>query len=86
MWGAGWSAAAIFGVSIVIIFGLIAANTAGIEQTRKIVARNERTMNTSVNQIQHTLTVMSINQKRQMEKEGIDYLDPEPIHFGIIED
>ena len=86
MWGAGWSAAAIFGVSIVIIFGLIAANTAGIEQTRKVVARNERTMNTSVNQIQHTLTVMSINQKRQMENAGIDYLDPEPIHFGIIED
>ena len=86
MWGAGWSAAAIFGVSIVIIFGLIAANTTGIEQTRKVVARNERTMNTSVNQIQHTLTVMSINQKRQMEKAGVDYLDPEPIHFGIIED
>ena len=86
MWGAGWSAAAIFGIAIVIIFGLIAANTAGIEQTRKVVARNERITNTSINQIQHTLTVMSINQKRQMEKAGVEYLDPEPIHFGIIED
>ena len=86
MWGAGWAAAAIFLVSMTIIFSLIAGNTAGIQKTRNVVARNERMMNTQVNSIQHTLTIMSINQKRQMKEAGIDYLDPEPIHFGILEE
>ena len=86
MWGAGWAAAGIFVVSITILFALIAVNTAGIEKTHQVVAQNERLMNRSVNSIEHTLTIMSINQKRQMEKDGLDYLDPEPIHFGTTEE
>jgi len=83
MWGAGWVGAGVFGVAVVIIFSLITANTAGIQETRKVVARNERMTNTSVGQIQHTLTIMSINQKRQMEAAGVRYIDPEPIHFSV---
>jgi len=76
MWGAGISVGAVCTVAIAILLSLINANTEGIQQTRKVVKAHERDVADSINAIDHTLTIISINQIRQMKQHGVDYIEP----------
>ena len=81
MWGAGWIAAGVFAIFMSIFYMLISSNTDGIQQTRQVVARNERHVNEQIGDVKQTLTVISINQKRQMEQSGMRYISPDIMHY-----
>ena len=81
MWGAGIIViGAIAPLVVGVLFVLINSNADAIQQTRKVVARNERMVAHQMGRIDHTLTVISINQIRQMRELGIDYIDPPSIY------
>lgn len=82
MWGAGWVFSLIIGpLTVGIIISLIFSNTDKINLIDGKVQSHERTVTRSIHEIEHTLTIMSINQKQQMEAAGIHYFEPEPVHM-----
>lgn len=80
MWGAGWFAVLVAGTIFTLVIAGQNTNRENIELNRKRIIAHERVMQTSVHELEQTLTIMSINQKRQMEASGVPYLDPERVH------
>lgn len=82
MWGAGKILIAVLGIIIGIIFTGQLNNTGKIEMNTSRIASHERTMAEGMHQLEKVITIMSVNQKRQMEDAGIRYIDPAPIVYG----
>lgn len=80
MWGAGWFAVLVAGTIFALIIDGQNTNKKNIESNTDSIIAHERIMQSSVHELEQTLTIMSINQKRQMEASNIPYLDPERVH------
>lgn len=78
MWGAGWVMSLIIGpLTVGIIVSMIMTNSRDIKDAAEHIIQHERSVNGSIHELEQTITIMSINQKRQMEASGVPYLDPE---------
>ena len=83
MWGAGKVLIAIIGLIVGILIYGQRDNTSKIADNTNRVIKHEALMNDSMHRVERTMAIMSINQKRHMEEDGVKYLDPTPIKsFG----
>ena len=79
MWGAGWAFVLIIGTIVTILMAGQDKNSRKIDANTNRIVQHEKVMNESIHSVEQALTVISINQKRQMEDVGLKYLDPERV-------
>ena len=80
-----WGGFLVTGVVIApLVVGIIAAmiftNRADIGVLAKEQQNHVRAVNGSLHEIESTLNAVSINQKRLMDRVGVNYIHPERIH------
>ena len=82
MWGAGKVLLVIIGIIVSLIVTGQYDNSRKIAENSSRIAQHESDMNDGLHKLEKVITIMSINQKRQMQDAGIHYIDPEPIVHG----
>lgn len=79
MWGAGKVLIVVIGILVGILINGQRDNSAKIAENTVRIAKHEKDMENSMHKLERVMTIMSINQRRHMEEDGVRYLDPEPI-------
>ena len=79
MWGAGKVLLVIIGIIITILVAGQRDNSKKISNNTDRIIKHELDMNDGIHRIERVMAVMSINQKRHMEEDGVKYVDPAPI-------
>jgi len=78
MWGAGKVLIAVIGVIVTILITGQWNNSTKISLNSVRIAKHEVDMESSMHKLETFMTVMSINQKRHMEVDGVKYIEPSP--------
>jgi len=77
MWGAGKVLIAVIGVIITILITGQWNNSTKIDTNTARIIKHELEMTNAVNKLTNVLTIMSINQRRHMEVNGVKYITPD---------
>ena len=79
MWGAGKVLIIIIGIIVTLLISGQRDNATKIDLNAVRIAKHEIDMESSMHRLETYMTIMSVNQKRHMEEDGVKYLDPAPI-------